>query len=281
MVDDITKITKYPIPEKLTRSRIIDKIPDCIQLECEICLEVINDPVLAKCCGQSFCQHCVQQLLQDKCPHCRHEPLNAEEDMKTFRILNNFKIKCPYYIKCNWVGSKSDLKNHLTVCRHKPTPCPKCNVSRERQNIECHLELECDFRPEKCCYCSEEVAHKNMDVHITSCPLVPLACPNNCSFFSKILRREMKVHLQKCPLQQVKCGFFKFGCNKEMIRKDLGSHNITCMENHLALLAKAVSAKDKAISDLAEAVSERDKKIADLESKIGNLMTELKNKNII
>ena len=264
--DDITKITEYPISEKISGSLIITEVPGYIQIKCKVCQGLLNDPLLAKCCGQSFCRQCLELPQNDGCPHCCQKPLNTEEDIKTHNILNNIKIKCPYHVKCSWAGCASSLEEHLTTCRHKCIPCPKCKVNRERQNIEAHLKNECHLRPEKCHYCKEEVNHKNMSAHVESCPCVPLVCPNNCTLFSKILRKEMIGHLQVCPLQKVPCDFFEFGCNAEIKRRQLYNHNNTNMGNHLELLAKAVS--------------KRDKKIADLEEKIVNLETKLKNKNI-
>ena len=179
-------------------------------------------------------------------------------------------MKCPYHIKkkCNWVGYTSDLIHHLADCKFRPTPCPKCNVCREKQNIDRHLNVECDLRPVKCHHCNKQVVHKEMDDHIKICPYVPLDCPNKCSFIApKIYRKNMENHLKECPLQIVKCDFYKFGYNTKLPRKSLGNHNSTDIEKHLTLLAQAVSAKDK--------------KIADLESKIVNLEVLLKEKKII
>ncbi|XP_065886254.1 TNF receptor-associated factor 5-like [Dysidea avara] len=235
---------------------------------CEICMDVLNEPLLTTCCGQSYCRECVNQLRQNTCPHCR-DPLNTIEDKKSSRILSNTKIKCPYHLfnKCKWNGNTSDLKSHLTTCQFKPVTCAKkCGVSRERKNIDRHLKTECDLRSQYCQYCSKEVVHKEMSGHVAECPIFPLDCPNGCSQ-SKILRQDMKKHIEKCPLEIVSCEFAKFGCNVKPKRQELSNHNTSNMGDHVVLLARAIAIKDE--------------KINQLENKVITLETKLKNKRII
>lgn len=44
--------------------------------QCPICLDTLNRPILTTCCGQTFCQDCLDStlVLADACPMCR-EPL--------------------------------------------------------------------------------------------------------------------------------------------------------------------------------------------------------------
>jgi len=179
------------------------------------------------------------------------------------------KMKCPYHIfnKCNWNGSTSDLKSHFTSCKFKPIPCPKkCGVSREKQNIDYHVKIECDLRSQNCQYCNKAVVYKEMKAHVAKCPKVPLACPNGCSQ-NKILHQDMEKHIEKCPLEEVACEFAKFGCNVKLKRQELTNHNTSNMGDHVALLARAIAVKDE--------------KINQLENKVITLETKLKNKRII
>ena len=43
------------------------------ELTCSICMKVLCEPHLVNCCGQQFCEHCLEKwLLKNKTsPHCR------------------------------------------------------------------------------------------------------------------------------------------------------------------------------------------------------------------
>ena len=92
---------------------------------CEICLDVLSDPVQAVCCGQSFCSICIDKEKRGWCPHCR-EKLETFVDKKSIRLINELKICCPYHIddKCDWKGSPSEVVDHLKQCSVKPVCCP-------------------------------------------------------------------------------------------------------------------------------------------------------------
>ena len=106
---DITDSTKWPLSEKLSKALFTSPLPS--HLECEICLDVLTDPVQTSCCGQSYCKDCINGLRKQVCPHCR-ENLEVFPDKKSVRFINELKIKCPYHIedKCQWKGSSSELK---------------------------------------------------------------------------------------------------------------------------------------------------------------------------
>ena len=44
-----------------------------LSLTCPICLELLAEPVLASCCGHSYCQLCLEGCLKrrDSCPLCK------------------------------------------------------------------------------------------------------------------------------------------------------------------------------------------------------------------
>ena len=260
--NDITDSTKWPVSEKLSKSLLVSPLPD--HLECEICLEILNDPVQTTCCGQCYCKNCIAQVKSKVCPHCRAK-VEVFPDKRSPRLINDLEILCPYHIenKCRWKGSASELNNHLKNCDIKPITCPLgCNKQFERKNKDIHITHLCSLRKIPCKYCQVQVMHKNMSQHYGVCPKTPVPCPNKCSSKEVITRETMNQHIKKCPNQAVNCKYFEFGCNKKEIkRKDYKHHLSSTMEQHLCLVADYAKNERKARMQLEEKIVALERKL--------------------
>lgn len=237
--NSIIYLTKEPISEKLSKVLLLSSLPS--HLECEICLDVLNDPVQTSCCGRGYCKLCIDQVENKVCPHCC-EMLKVFPDKKYLKLVYNLKIKCPYHNegKCQWNGSSLELKDHLKVCDVKPITCSVgCGRQFERKFKEVHMKYFCSLRKILCKYCQKQEMREDIVKHYEECPKMPLPCPNKCPITEEITRDKMKEHIKVCPDQEVKCKYFEFGCfEKEIKRKDYDKHLTTGMEKHLHLVAK-------------------------------------------
>ena len=259
---DITKLKKWPISEELSKILFISPLPS--HLECEICLDVLNDPVQTSCCGQSYCTNCIDQLQNKVCPHCR-AALEFFPDKKSVRLINDLEIKCPFFIgkRCLWKGCASELKNHLKSCDIKPITCPLgCGKLYEKRNMEAH-SFFCNHRLVSCKNCKEQVKHKDKLKHYDICPEMPIHCPNACSSEEKITREKMKEHLDVCPDQEVSCKYSEFGCDIKVKRKDYDDHLSSSFELHLYLVVEVARSERNARKALEE-------KVVALENEIKN-----------
>lgn len=247
-------------------------------LECEICLDILNDPVQTSCCGQGYCKTCIKQVRSKACPHCRAK-LEFYPDKKSLRLINDLQIKCPYHIegKCQWEGSSSELKNHLKNCDIKPVTCSLgCGKQFEKKNKEFHTKYFCSLRQVSCKYCQKQMMDKDMAKHHEECPQMPIPCPNKCFSKEAITRKNMKKHIEVCPDQVVKCKYSKFGCSeKEMKRKDYVQHLSSAMEKHLDLVAEFAENESNARKALEKKIEENiaakialEKRIAALEHRL-------------
>ena len=263
--NDITTSKNWPVSEKVSKALLISPLPS--HLECEICLEILEDPVQTTCCGQGYCKNCIDEVKNEVCPHCRAK-LEVFPDKKSLRLINDLKIHCPYHIenKCKWKGSLSELNSHLKNCDIKPITCPLgCGEQFEKKNKEFHTEYFCSLRKVPCKYCQTRVMDKVMVKHHKICLKMPLPCPNKCSSKEKITREKMKLHIDMCPDQVVKCKYSEFGCNENVIkRKDYDQHLSSTMEQHLYLTAEYAKNERIARKKLEE-------KIAAIESKLNAL----------
>lgn len=251
---DITKLKKWragSISEELSKTLFKLPLPD--HLKCEICLDVLCNPVQTTCCGQSYCKNCSDQIQYLVCPHCRAK-LEVFPDKKSIRLINDLEIKCPYRIgkRCQWKGCASELKNHLQNCEIKPITCSiGCGKLVEKRNMEAHSYF-CSHRQVPCKYCMKQIMHKDMTKHHNLCPRMPLLCPNKCANKEEIVREKMNDHIKVCPDQVVSCKYSEFGCDVKIKRKDYDEHLSSSMEQHLCLAVDSENSERIAIKDLEE-----------------------------
>ena len=99
---------------------------------CQMCNKVFRDPHLAVCCGQHFCETCLNKWFtkqgKESCPHCRAEGEEFHHviDISVRREVNQLKIKCSNHGEdCQWTGELGTLKKHL----ESDSGC-KCTVSQ-------------------------------------------------------------------------------------------------------------------------------------------------------
>ena len=150
---------------------------------CQICTKVIREPHLAVCCGQHFCESCLNKWFtrqgKESCPHCRaegeafHHVIN-----KGLRSeINQLKIKCSHHGKgCKWTGELGELKTHLEsengcgfVTIDCPNKCPSDLIGQIllRKDLTKHLKSECLFRSYQCEHCGLK------DSYITITGIIP------------------------------------------------------------------------------------------------------------
>ena len=108
----------------------VDEVPE--KLTCNICTNVLRDPRLTECCGQHFCQECLQSWFQQHkkitCPHCREEDFVHIRDKSIKREINQLQVYCSKREEgCMWVGEVCSLETHLrseTGCDYVMVSCP-------------------------------------------------------------------------------------------------------------------------------------------------------------
>ena len=222
-------------------SEFVCEVPD--RFICQICAKVLREPHLAVCCGQHFCESCLnrwfKQHCKESCPHCR-----TEGKAFTYVInkglrseINQLEVKCSNHGEgCTWTGELGVLNTHLGSdkgCSFVVVRCPnRCQTSTsiQRKDLGRHLKTECDLRPYKCEHCGyKDTYHKITGKgkgegsswflrakpflalmaerpHYDLCPEFPLTCPNQCGGGS-IKRKNMDSHRSECPQEPVQCPF--------------------------------------------------------------------------
>ena len=90
---------------------------------CQICAKPYRDPHLTVCCGQHYCQSCLQQWFAKnggvkQCPHCRATRAAGDFDHVLHKGLrseiNELKVRCSNKkMGCPWTGELAALCEHL------------------------------------------------------------------------------------------------------------------------------------------------------------------------
>ena len=248
----------------------VDEVSD--RFHCSICTKILRDPHLAVCCGQHFCESCLDQWFtrqgKESCPHCR-----AEEEAFKHVIhkglrseINELKIRCSNHGGgCQWTGELGALKKHLESdngCGYVMVECPnKCKVWHRsgdrtsvmsRRSLADHLTQSCYLRPYQCKFCGHKDSYEAITGdgytggyarvgddyygHQAECPEVPLTCPNNCGS-NKIKRKDLVNHRRQCPREPVECPFVEAGCEVCIYRNQLENHMSASLQEHLMLIA--------------------------------------------
>ncbi len=154
--------------------------------ECPLCLHVTREPSLTSCCGQHFCQACIQKLLTDNkpCPFCKGDSFTTLLDKKQRRRVLDLKVYCDKKANdCDWVGGLGELEQHLSEkCQFVSVDCQyNCGDAIEKRFLTKHKTNDCPKRPHSCDYCLLEGTYQEIqEDHLSMCPKYPVKCPNEC-----------------------------------------------------------------------------------------------------
>ena len=127
---------------------------------CPICLLVLRDPHQTECCGNHFCQICVQRVTSRsmECPLCKTPKFTTVLDKYFVRKIHALKLYCPQQSNgCPWIGELGEVERHLDPASGQCTatfPCKfGCGNRLLIPLLPRHHE-ECERRPYQCQYCN-------------------------------------------------------------------------------------------------------------------------------
>ena len=225
--------------------------PKELETDCPICLLVLRDPFQASCCGNSFCQLCINRVQADKksCPTCNEADFSVFADKRLRRSLYAFRVRCTHQKSgCEWTGELGELERHLNLnpelgrqlvgCAFVEVACTHCPEYFQRRHVHAHESESCPQRPFSCDYCEDygSVFEDVVNNHWPVCKCYPVSCPNECGVSPE--RQNVETHVNTvCPLTLVNCDFRYAGCEIQLVRKDMPTHLAESLVTHLSLLA--------------------------------------------
>ena len=234
-----------------------DIIDRCIRDEfiCHICRLVFRDPHLTGCCGQRFCQSCLDHSVHafnKRCPHCRAEGEDFchQRDLDMKRKISSLDAHCRQWENgCKWVGQVKSISNHQEKCGYRYMRCDlDCGSRILMKDRSQHESTECPERKVTCQHCGIERGPYRWitEDHHKACAKVVVICPCGCGQKVSQKREEVDQHIKVCTHEPVSCPFEKVGCKEKPIRSKVDEHQTHAIQQHLLLTMLALhSEKEK------------------------------------
>ena len=129
-------------------------------LECPLCLLTMRDPHMISCCGNEFCESCIQRVQRDgkPCPLCNEPNFSTLLNKKLVREINALVVRCPQKDQgCEWEGELGQVQQHLNPeaeltfskgCGYVIMKCTyQCGACLQRRMVQEHEMDICPKRP--------------------------------------------------------------------------------------------------------------------------------------
>ena len=282
---------------------------------CQICTKVLREPHLAVCCGQHFCESClnkwfIRQQGGQSCPHCR-----AEGDAFSHVInkglrseINQLNISCINRSEgCEWTGELGTLKAHLEsergcgfVMVQSPNKClqvytyPATTTCVKRKDLGKHLTDHCYLRPYQCTFCGLKDTYETITGYsvygaftlYTYDPTNPYfdhqaICPEaplpcpNECGSKDIKRKDMENHRSKCPQEPVECPFAEAGCKSVLRRHQLEDHMTSSLQQHVMMVMKDYKQTKSEFREVKEKLHKTESELDKTKQKLGETEKQL------
>ena len=197
-------------------------------LMCNICHYPSKKPCLSLCCGNVFCQSCLDgaKKVTISCPICRDEEFETILHKQADRAVRSLGIFCINKEKgCEWQGEVNHIEGHLeniVGCQYVDVECSNgCGKNMQRRLLNNHQQNVCPHRKVNCKYCSDVGTYDFIiGQHIDLCLKYPIRCPNvNCTV--EMSREDISKHRKTCQYEMVDCSN---GCELAVQRRQLNNH---------------------------------------------------------
>ncbi|KAN0039062.1 hypothetical protein ACTA71_001256 [Dictyostelium dimigraforme] len=150
--------------------------PDKIDngLECAICLEVLNDPVVESQCGQMFCRECINNAISVKpiCPLCNQKASIGIVAKYISNKLNETLVTCTL---CNDGTSikKGEYKSIHLEKQCKSQLCEGCGFKFTKSEFDHHIKFDCSMAIVNCSgrdvLCQFRATKSEVSIHEINC----------------------------------------------------------------------------------------------------------------
>ncbi|KAI6661297.1 TNF receptor-associated factor 4 isoform X2 [Oopsacas minuta] len=152
--------------------------------------------------------------------------------------IDTIEVFCPMRHKgCERKETISTIEDHLANCEFYPVACElNCEKLLLPDEVEEHVQNECENRMVGCAYCSDNLKVADMDNHLLECTEHPVMCPNDCQP-NEMKRKELEQHINKeCKLAVVNCVYSHSGCEVNLARNEMVEHENVYQSEHLRCL---------------------------------------------
>ena len=157
---DLWKSVKADLGDR--KFEFVEPMPEEVQVECSICLGILEEPYKVSCCGYCYCKACIEKVCLNRkpCPLCNAAVFQKIPDKHLERLLQQRNVHC--LLKddgCTWVGEMCKLAEHIQIssspgprCQFLPTRCKMCKLLTRRLDKSSHKAV-CPNRMVNCDFC--------------------------------------------------------------------------------------------------------------------------------
>ena len=175
------------------------------------------------------------------------------------REINELCVRCDI-TNCKWEGELRSVSQHHDQCDYVLLPCPKqCTNFKciPRKDLQHHQAHECQKREHNCEYCGKIGPYDAITgMHLEQCDKFEIQCPNaDCDVMME--RQGVKRHIEECDNTVISCKYARLGCDKEMKRKEMVSHEEDNDKLHLEMGLDTVSTLEEKCNTLVLKQGER------------------------
>ena len=109
---------------------------------CPICFKIAEDAMESECCGQIFCNRCINKVESNVCPMCRRVNLKVHISLSMRKLIKNLPVKCIH--GCGFTDNTENIKKHYFVCKNRDFTCKinKCGSVLKKSEFLCHV-IDC------------------------------------------------------------------------------------------------------------------------------------------
>lgn len=131
-----------------TTERLAQREEDtCRFLFCQICFEIVEDPVECRKCQNHYCRKCINEWKKksNSCPVRCPSAVYEDAHILMRYILGETKFKCENFeFGCSVAVAHKHIESHQRECKYKPVLCPhvKCSKKVAKASLDEHLK-EC------------------------------------------------------------------------------------------------------------------------------------------
>jgi hypothetical protein len=110
-----------------------------LNMKCPICLTIADDPCESSCCGHLFCSFCVKKIKYQRCPICRDEDVEFNQNTFVKNLMKEMKVKCKF--GCEKNVNLNELKIHRFNCNESKFKCgiEKCEFEGNKEDSLKHI----------------------------------------------------------------------------------------------------------------------------------------------
>jgi len=228
--------------------------------QCSICQEILDDPYGTPCCGECFCKKCIKEWLNKNktCPHCRKEIKSFDKcsaNQKINRVLKGLPSECPNIdLGCDAKLTRGIIEDHLKICEFQYFYCSNsilgCEKIIMKKDFSSHIN-NCEYQKIECDLCSKEMFRNEKKFHQENeCLEYAIDCNLKCGTKVKRKISDYLIHRSQCPEEPIIC---IFGCNENILRKEMDDHLQNKMKIHLANtynIIKKLTNKNRNLSEI-------------------------------